>query len=272
MSDHDALLAAVLADPDSDLPRLVFADHLDESGHPADAARAQFIRLQIEAARLLESARDDAITLHRAARALEGHCRDEVDLVMPPEEYGAYMVMRRRGFAHQLWTGSNDLERLGSQLFAVAPIRSVTLTSFLGSNDWLEHADYLGRVEELSIAPVPLQRPTYPGNGPPQEHDADYRPLVETAHLTCLQQLYLIQNRLDNNWLVWFARAFTRTSFANSLRVLDLSGNYLTDAGASVLVAASGFDRLNQVVLAGTYFTPHGVGLLRRRFGERVRF
>lgn len=43
MSDEDALLAAILADPDEDTPRLVYADWLQEHG---DADRAEFIRLQ----------------------------------------------------------------------------------------------------------------------------------------------------------------------------------------------------------------------------------
>jgi uncharacterized protein (TIGR02996 family) len=48
MSARDALLAAVLADPYSDAPRLVFADWYEENGDPA---RAELIRLQIELAR-----------------------------------------------------------------------------------------------------------------------------------------------------------------------------------------------------------------------------
>ncbi|MEO2091899.1 MAG: TIGR02996 domain-containing protein [Gemmataceae bacterium] len=46
MSDRQALLKAILAAPDDDLPRLVFADWLEENGtSDADAARAEFIRL-----------------------------------------------------------------------------------------------------------------------------------------------------------------------------------------------------------------------------------
>jgi uncharacterized protein (TIGR02996 family) len=46
MNDRLALLSAILAAPDDDLPRLVFADWLDENGTTdADAARAEFIRL-----------------------------------------------------------------------------------------------------------------------------------------------------------------------------------------------------------------------------------
>ena len=49
MSDHAAFLNAVLERPDDDLPRLVYADYLDETGEPN---RAEFIRVQIELARL----------------------------------------------------------------------------------------------------------------------------------------------------------------------------------------------------------------------------
>lgn len=41
MTTSDALLAAVLANPADDLPRLVYADWLDENGQPE---RAEFIR------------------------------------------------------------------------------------------------------------------------------------------------------------------------------------------------------------------------------------
>lgn len=48
MSDADALLDAIFADPDADTPRLVYADWLEEHGQPNCAG---FIRLQVEAAR-----------------------------------------------------------------------------------------------------------------------------------------------------------------------------------------------------------------------------
>ncbi len=45
MSDGDALLAAILAHPDEDTPRLVYADWLDEHNDPD---RAEFIRVQVQ--------------------------------------------------------------------------------------------------------------------------------------------------------------------------------------------------------------------------------
>src|SRR5437764_9153483 len=49
MTDRDALIAAIAAAPADDLPRLVYADWLEENGDPAQAA---FIRGQVELARL----------------------------------------------------------------------------------------------------------------------------------------------------------------------------------------------------------------------------
>jgi uncharacterized protein (TIGR02996 family) len=46
MSDESALLAAILAHPDEDTPRLMYADWLQENGQPE---RAEFIRLQCSA-------------------------------------------------------------------------------------------------------------------------------------------------------------------------------------------------------------------------------
>ncbi len=49
MHDASALLAAIASNPDDDLPRLVYADWLDEHG---DGERAEFIRLQCHTARV----------------------------------------------------------------------------------------------------------------------------------------------------------------------------------------------------------------------------
>ncbi|HEY1190952.1 MAG TPA: TIGR02996 domain-containing protein [Gemmata sp.] len=48
MSDRDALLSAICAQPDEDTPRLVFADYLEEHD---EAARAAFVRDQVQLAR-----------------------------------------------------------------------------------------------------------------------------------------------------------------------------------------------------------------------------
>lgn len=55
-SDRAALLAAIRRDPDSDTPRLVYADLLDDAG---ESDRAEFIRVQCALARIGDTCRCD---------------------------------------------------------------------------------------------------------------------------------------------------------------------------------------------------------------------
>ena len=83
MTDTDALLRAVLAAPDDDAPRLVYADWLDENAEAlpavearAEWARAEFIRLQCKVARLIVPDHRIVTTegpVIRLAIALEAH-------------------------------------------------------------------------------------------------------------------------------------------------------------------------------------------------------
>ncbi len=52
MHEHDAFLDTICARPDDDLPRLIYADYLEDQGDPAFFAQAEFIRLQIRRANL----------------------------------------------------------------------------------------------------------------------------------------------------------------------------------------------------------------------------
>src|SRR5579883_2623623 len=72
MPDAEAFLAAILADPDADGPRLVYADWLDEHGDPD---RAEFIRVQIALARMAEDDGRRAALVARE-RELIGALRD----------------------------------------------------------------------------------------------------------------------------------------------------------------------------------------------------
>src|SRR5437588_11228665 len=48
MHDRHGFINAILANPEDDALRLIYADWLEERGDPADAARAEFIRAQAE--------------------------------------------------------------------------------------------------------------------------------------------------------------------------------------------------------------------------------
>ena len=86
MGDADAFLRAVCATPADDTVRLVYADYLDEQG---DSARAEFIRVQVEWARL-----------HAAALAGTILC-ESVDLTLSSRDYpdtGHQISAMVRGF------------------------------------------------------------------------------------------------------------------------------------------------------------------------------
>jgi uncharacterized protein (TIGR02996 family) len=101
MSTGQALLQAILADPEDDTPRLVYADWLGETG---DEDRAEFIRLQVERARLPEQ-EGRAKSLWVRERTLLHEHRDrwlaglEPLLARGPYDVG---VGFERGFVHSI--------------------------------------------------------------------------------------------------------------------------------------------------------------------------
>ncbi|MFO0795931.1 MAG: TIGR02996 domain-containing protein [Gemmataceae bacterium] len=117
MSAAPALLAAIRDRPDDDTPRLAYADWLDDAG---DAARAEFVRVQVRLARLAD---------HDPARpALEDR---EHDLLAAHEPawlgvpLGALTEWDwQRGFVNEVTCGPEVLrEFVGRELFEAHPVR-----------------------------------------------------------------------------------------------------------------------------------------------------
>ena len=68
MTDRDALLAAIIANPDEDTPRLAYADLIQEAG---EEERAEFIRVQCELARMGHTHEDLSKAMNLYARYLK---------------------------------------------------------------------------------------------------------------------------------------------------------------------------------------------------------
>jgi uncharacterized protein (TIGR02996 family) len=68
-------MAAIIANPDEDTPRLAFADWLEEHGDEHDRARAEFIRSQVRSAALPDGDRERARMEKAATRLFQARAR-----------------------------------------------------------------------------------------------------------------------------------------------------------------------------------------------------
>ena len=223
MTDRDALLAAVLAAPDDDLPRLVYADWLDEHARflpdHADRAtaadRAAFIRLQIEAARA-----EPYSPAWRAATAAADQLLAERDpwwrLHLPPS---VTAVGFARGFVERVTLEPAAFVRRGEELFATDPIREVWLDGGgRGDADPFDptgldrlgdafDAPAFGRVRSLTVGPNLV--------GP----STDLDDLVRSPCLAGLADLSLRANPIPPDW----AAEFLSGGWLTGLAGLDLA-------------------------------------------------
>jgi uncharacterized protein (TIGR02996 family) len=124
MSDHDAILAAIIADPADDLPRLAYADWCEENG---DDARAEFIRVQVALAKLdaeLMDEEDCGSSGCEGCKERRGLRAREAELRRGMYSMGSYGTFRR-GFLAK-WKGPLDawLEH-GQALAAAHPLERV---------------------------------------------------------------------------------------------------------------------------------------------------
>jgi len=83
MNQSDALLRSIIENPREDLPRLIYADWLDEAG---EAERAEFIRVQCELARRRNLMCNRCEKVQNKQRHFTAHCRGDV-CVLRRREY-----------------------------------------------------------------------------------------------------------------------------------------------------------------------------------------
>lgn len=139
MTDHDALLAAIIANPDDDTVRLVYADWLDENGQ---GERAEFIRVQValstptlgadgtgDSQKRHELVRREAAIMSRRG-PVEGRGKWWAD-------YGpgdrVSVVEWLRGFVSEVTCTLADWLAHGPAIVAAHPIRRVVLTDIVVS-------------------------------------------------------------------------------------------------------------------------------------------
>jgi len=276
MSDADALLRAILNSPDDDAPRLVYADWLDEQG---DSARAAFIRVQVQLARL--SADDPAYPrLVQTERNLLDPNRKSWSEWLPDWVHAPKF---RRGFIERIqcqaknFIAHSDEVRTktplqgvridGGQQIAVAlfrsrsleGLRSLTLSVHVPPLTWdqLSNCHYLGKLSELEIRS--------------SSHTKEMvQALVGSSSLPALRSLRLKWCALGDEHTAWLVKH----RWADRLRALDLSNCHIGPEGGLAIAGSSFLEQLESLSLYGNPLseTPLTVEALKARFGPRLRF
>lgn len=147
--DEAALLKAVCADRDNDLPRLVYADWLDDHGRPE---RAEFIRLQV-AAEQEPNGRRRWKQFREADRLKAAHGDGWLAKELP-----GWAVRNgcgfARGFAEGFSVPARSFAHRPADLLDRAPVRRLGLRGFLTAWPEVLGCDGLRRVPEVEFTPV----------------------------------------------------------------------------------------------------------------------
>jgi uncharacterized protein (TIGR02996 family) len=188
MSDRDALLSAILAQPAEDVPRLIYADWLQENGQPE---RAEFIRAQVWAAQA-EPFSPQARAHADAAKKLErAHSAGWAQHIRQRVTQWQFV----RGFIEHVGVNAERFPPNAGPLFAAEPVRSLQVfwrarlvDDEPGPFAAFFNAPQLERVVRLSLSNLGLAAP-------------DFDALAACPHLGNLTHLSLRNNPVNPGWL-----------------------------------------------------------------------
>ena len=256
--DRDALLAGILADPDADLPRLVFADWLEETGHPANCARAEYIREEIEACRVWPPrlSRRKAKVRRDALKAMFADEWDEFVKGVP--EAKSIVALRNRGFVNIVSISDYQLPLIAKELPGRHPVHALIVNMMTAELDPAATLPHLPRLKSLSFS-------SWRGV-------SDVNRILTGVSLPHLTGFNASECLLTDADVVRLVHALRASKSLDRIETLDLSKNELTDHAAQTLAAADwspGFRTLN---IDRTRITNAGREVLFRRFGfEELR-
>lgn len=233
MAHADAFLKDILAHPDDDAPRLIFADWLEEQGDTSSVARAEFIRVQccLVTGELPSQQRNELV--RRQNRILDQWDKEWVRPIRRVVKNWEY----RRGFIDEVGMVADKFLAHASRLFRRLPIqhlrlwpqkcpRSIAIAEPINMAELADNK-YLRHLRSLDLSECQLE-------------SRDVRALVVSEHLTRLTELNLSFNRIGDAGI----RALMSSPLLGRLERLDLCGN---DVGASGLrVLARALEKLDQ--------------------------
>jgi uncharacterized protein (TIGR02996 family) len=163
---EDAFLRSIVADPDDDGVRLIYADWLEEHAEPKKESqeRAEFIRGQIELARTNQDSPARRKLAFRMRELQERHGKKWLG----PLRRSAHHWHFHRGFLDKVGVSANFLERNAARLFTSAPLRRLCVTGLRGVPATLRRIPEENTLTSLDLCYNQLssraleQLPTYP--------------------------------------------------------------------------------------------------------------
>ena len=235
--EEAAFLDRICASPDDDVPRLIFADWLDERNDP----RGEFIRVQVAIAHLpAGDPRQDTLTDREATLLARYH-----DTWVAPLRGLAAGPEFRRGFVESVNVDGRTFLKRAAELYRLAPVRHLRFLDVGSTLEWVMASPQLARLTGLTIAAQHID-------------DRLTGCLVDSPHLDGLRSLNIARNRIGDRGAELLARSprFPR------LTTLDLSDNSIRDRGAGGLAASVHLGNLETLELRRNELTRDGLGLL----------
>jgi uncharacterized protein (TIGR02996 family) len=221
---EDEFLPSILERPDDDIPRLVYADWLEERGDP----RGAFIRLQCQREPLTYVDADFKMLLASEAALLREHETTWLGAIPGMVDHAEF----RRGFVESVRLSASKFLRSAPRLFRVAPVRVVQLTLVGPYLPKIALLPQIGRLRELNLSSNAIG-------------SKGILPLVNSPHAALLQSLQLNDCALGAVASEVLAKA---TSLAH-LRSLGMARNTLGDLGVARLAAAPHLASLRELNL-----------------------
>jgi uncharacterized protein (TIGR02996 family) len=262
MTDREALLRGVAANPDEDTPRLAYADLLDELGGEANTARARFIRLQIDTYRGPGDTGGSWAfdrKLEEAA-ALANQFAHEWRRDLPAWAYVLHGPFGRtpadlfsRGFIERVRAKAKPLSLRADELFSATPVRSLEVQA--GSAELIPAVfdnPALARLKTLAIRWRGVS-------------DALASALAGCRWLSELQELDLSGCRLTER----AARILSRSERLPQVRVIRLEGDFVSAQVVSTLAESVKLRNLREFGLRGTRLWPDILAALRAGYPDK---
>jgi uncharacterized protein (TIGR02996 family) len=201
MAEDASLFEAILAVPEDDAPRLIYADWLEEHG---DTARAEFIRLQCALAQLPLEAAERLPLVSREQELLAEHGSRWGGVLPGLVHSWSY----HRGFIDRVTCDAARFLALGEGLFRLTPLQHLHLRGARGSVAELHRMPVLERLRTLDLAHSRIG-------------DAAVQHLAHSPHIARLTTLDLTRNRIGRGG----ARALVLSPHLTSLEALLLRDN-----------------------------------------------